>query len=296
MKTLVGIQFKRAGRIYDFDTGGLNFEIGNRVVVETERGLGLGVIVVPPREVEDEDLPNDLKRVIRKANVSDIERQIKNCDRERRAMELCRKFISEQGLDMKLVNVDFFYDASKAVFHFVAAQRVDFRELVKELAQALHTRIEMKQVGVRDETKLVGGLGCCGLQLCCNSFLREFTPVNVKMAKEQNLAMNPTKISGVCGRLMCCLAYEFEVYQEAGKDIPKKGKRVMTHLGPGKVSDVNILKKTLSVELETGTTITVDSDKISRMPPEKQEPKQQEPKQQEPKQEKNKDEARKDRR
>ena len=272
MKTLVGVQFKCAGRIYDFDAADAEFKIGEKVVVETERGLGLGAVVAVPRQVPDEEIPSDLKRIVRRASASDIERQTKNCERERRAMEMCKRFIADRGLDMKLVNVDFFYDASKAVFHFVAAQRVDFRELVKDLAQALHTRIEMKQVGVRDEAKLIGGIGCCGLMLCCSTYLREFSPVNVKMAKEQNLAMNPTKISGVCGRLMCCLSYECTIYQEAGREIQKKGKKVMTDRGPGRVTDVNVLKGLVTVELESGGSATFSADKVNRLGPEKPEP------------------------
>jgi len=264
MKTLVGVQFKKASRIYDFDAGTMTFVLGDRVVVETERGLGLGTVLRLPREVPDEEIPKDLKRVIRKANASDLERHVKNCEREKRAMELCKRCIKERGLEMKLVNVDFFYDASKAVFHFVAAQRVDFRELVKDLAQALHTRIEMKQVGVRDETKLIGGIGCCGRTLCCASFLRDFTPVNVKMAKEQNLAMNPSKISGVCGRLMCCLGYEASIYHELGREIQRKGKTIQTTMGPGKILDVNALKRTITIALESGATVTIEPEKIIR--------------------------------
>lgn len=262
MKRIVGVQFKRAGKIYDFDSEGFDLTLGSKVVVETERGLGLGVVVVPPREIPDEEAPQDLKKVIRIANNADIERYIANCERERKATQICKKLIEDLKLDMKLVNVDYFYDASKAVFHFVAAQRVDFRELVKQLAQTLHTRIEMKQVGVRDETKLVGGVGCCGRELCCSSFLREFTPVNVKMAKDQNLAMNPTKISGVCGRLMCCLAFEHQTYVELISDLPKKGKKVVTPSGIGKVTEMNILKKIVYVELEDGSTTSFPADKL----------------------------------
>lgn len=262
MKKIVGVQFKRAGKIYDFDAEGFELTLGSKVVVETERGVGLGVVVVPSREVSEEKVPLDLKKVIRLANFADIDRYIANCEREKKALQICKKLIEELKLDMKLVNVEYFYDASKAVFHFVAAQRVDFRELVKQLAQTLHTRIEMKQVGVRDETKLLGGIGCCGRELCCSSFLREFTSVNVKMAKDQNLAMNPTKISGVCGRLMCCLAFEHESYVELLKSLPKKGKRVLTPNGIGKVTEINIIKKIVYVELEDGSTFSFTADKL----------------------------------
>lgn len=271
MKFLVGVQFKQTGRIYDFDVSELKLDVGNKVVVETERGIGMGKVVKKPREVADENLPESLKRVIRIAGRSDIERQKKNCGRERQAFELCKKRIKERELDMKLVHVDFYYDASKAIFFFTAEQRVDFRDLVKDMAQSLHTRIEMRQVGVRDETKLIGGMGCCGLTLCCSTFLREFSPVNVKMAKEQNLAMNPAKVSGICGRLMCCLAFEFEIYQELGKGLPKKGKRVMTSQGQGKVTDVDVLKRQVSIELESGGNVILPAEKVKKYQPTKQE-------------------------
>jgi len=263
MKRLAGIQFKRAGRVYSFDCAGMNeIKAGDEVIVETELGLGLGKVVFPPKDVEDSEAPPDLKRVVRLADKSDFERERKNREREDAAFDLCSKLIKQKNLEMKLVNVEYFYDASKAIFFFSAEHRVDFRELVRDLARALHTRIEMKQIGVRDETKMMGGIGCCGRPVCCASFLREFQPVSVKMAKEQNLAMNPTKISGLCGRLMCCLAYEHETYEELSKDIPRKGKTVNLPEGPAKVIDVNVIKKLVTLSLESGGTVTMPVEKL----------------------------------
>jgi len=263
MKTIVGIQFKNASKIYFFDCEQLSdLERGSQVIVETELGLGLGTVVNPPKQVAEEELPEGLKRVIRKVDGADLERREKNREREKQAFELCSRLISEKKLEMKLVNVEYFYDASKAIFYFTAEHRVDFRELVRELARTLHTRIEMKQIGVRDETKMVGGLGCCGQPVCCATFLREFQPVSVKMAKEQNLAMNPGKISGLCGRLMCCLSYESEVYQEMGRDLPKKGKTIETPEGAAKVIDVNVLKRQVIVSTPEGGMTTLPMEKI----------------------------------
>jgi len=263
MKRLTGVQFKRAGRVYYFDCAGMDeIKAGAEVIVETELGLGLGKVVFSPKDVEDSEAPPDLKRVVRFADKSDFERERKNRDREDAAFDLCSKLIKQKNLEMKLVNVEYFYDASKAIFFFSAEHRVDFRDLVRDLARSLHTRIEMKQIGVRDETKMMGGLGCCGQPVCCAAFLREFQPVSVKMAKEQNLAMNPTKISGLCGRLMCCLAYEHETYEELSKDIPKKGRTIDTPEGPAKVIDVNVIKKLVTLSLESGGTITMPAEKL----------------------------------
>jgi len=263
MKIITGVQFKRASRIYIFECADMEgLKGGDHVIVETEFGLGLGKIVSEPREVEDDMAPADLKRVVRIADDSDFERLDKNRDRGNYAFDLCNKLIHQKKLDMKLVQVEYFFDASKAIFYFSAEHRVDFRELVRDLARSLHTRIEMKQIGVRDETKLTGGLGCCGQIVCCSTFLREFHPVSVKMAKEQNLAMNPTKISGLCGRLMCCLAYEHKLYEEIGKTMPKKGKTIETPDGPARVIDVNILRKLVTIGTESGATVTVPMDKL----------------------------------
>jgi cell fate regulator YaaT (PSP1 superfamily) len=207
MARIVGVRFKRACKIYDFSTDGLDLKKGDTVVVEVENGIGIGTVVYGPKEVE-ERIP--LKKVIRKADEVDFERDQFNREHERDAARVCRERIEKYSLPMKLVGVEYFFDASKAVFYFTSDTRVDFRELVKDLAQTLYTRIEMRQIGVRDEAKLLGGIGVCGRALCCASHLPDFVPVTVKMAKEQNLVGNLQKISGACGRLMCCLSYEYE--------------------------------------------------------------------------------------
>jgi cell fate regulator YaaT (PSP1 superfamily) len=212
MVKVVGVRFRKACKVCDFSVSDQELKPGDAVVVEVERGLGMGTVASEPVEKDPSKLKHKLKRIIRKADQVDIERQDFNREREDEAFKLCREKIKELNLDMKLIRVEYLFDASKAVFYFTSENRVDFRELVKALASKFHTRIEMKQVGVRDEAKTVGGLGPCGRELCCTQFLSDFAPVTVKMAKEQNLALNPAKISGICGRLMCCLSYEHRDY------------------------------------------------------------------------------------
>ncbi len=259
---VVGAKFKRACKTYFFNAGNLLFNIGEQVIVETDRGLGLARVVTPVAEFDTSQLDGELKKIIRKAHWNDIERDKKNRAREREAHELCSKMIHERGHNMKLVQVEYLHDASKAVFYFTAEQRVDFRELVKSLARELHTRIEMRQIGVRDESKIMGGIGPCGREVCCATFLTEFSPVSVRMAKDQDLAMNPSKVSGLCGRLMCCLAYEHTLYREMGKSMPRKGKRLECPHGPCKVVDLNILAEKVLVELESGKTMFVKADEL----------------------------------
>jgi Uncharacterized homolog of PSP1 len=213
MTKITGVRFKRACKVYDFESGDLDLRPGDRVIVEVDRGLGLGTVVYPPRPVNGAPKGRKLKKVIRKAEEVDLERLAFNSEREREAFNVCRRKIEEYGLPMKLVRVEYLFDSSKAIFYFSSESRVDFRRLVKDLAARFHTRIEMRQIGVRDEAKLLGGIGPCGRELCCSSFLTQFEPVTIKMAKEQNLALNPAKISGICGRLMCCLAYEYGGYR-----------------------------------------------------------------------------------
>jgi cell fate regulator YaaT (PSP1 superfamily) len=258
MRRLVGIKFKVAGKTHFFDAGPLLFNIGEMVVVESDKGLGMGRVVTLVREVPAERVPPDTRRIIRRANWNDLERQRKNREREIDAFTHCLERIKERNLDMKLIRVEYLHDASKAIFYYTAQQRVDFRELVKDLAHRLHTRIEMKQIGVRDEAKLVGGLGNCGRHLCCSTFLSDFTPVSVRMAKDQNLAMNPAKVSGVCGRLMCCLAYEYETYEDMLSHLPKKGRWVLCPKGRGRIIDINIFTKKAQVILEDGAELIVD--------------------------------------
>jgi len=251
-KRLVGVKFRPAGKTYFFDVGAQEYCFGDRVIVETENGLVLARIITPVCSIPIAECPKDLKPVLRKANHNDMEREKKNREREKKAFGFCLSRIQEKKLEMKLVQVEFLHDGSRAIFYYTAAQRVDFRELVKDLALELHTRIEMRQIGVRDESKLVGGIGNCGRVLCCASFLTEFASVSVKMVKDQNLAMNPAKVSGVCGRLMCCLAYEHCIYQELIGRMPRRGSSVETPEGKGKVIDLNPLVHQVTVQLEEG--------------------------------------------
>jgi cell fate regulator YaaT (PSP1 superfamily) len=247
---LVGVKFRDHGRIYDYDASGVNLKEKDIVVVETDRGSELGFVARMPMEREAASFPKPLKKVIRLADEMDMEQGRQNLIREREAKKLCLVKIKEHNLPMKLIHVDSFLDGSKILFYFVSEGRVDFRNLVKDLAGVFKTRIEMRQVGVRNEAKMIGGLGTCGREFCCCAFLKEFEPVSVKMAKEQNLALNPQKISGACGRLMCCLAFEFAAYEELKKEFPKVGKRVITPQGPGKVVQQNVINQMVRVLLD----------------------------------------------
>lgn len=262
MARIVKIQFQTAGRLYDFRTGDLDITIEERVIVETERGKSIGLVVKGPFEIDDRDVPEGLKTVLRKAVPEDLESAARHRAKEKDAFDLCLRRIRERGMEMKLVKVEYLFDGSKAIFYFTADGRIDFRELVKDLAHAFHTRIEMRQIGVRDEAGMVGGLGICGRELCCSSFLREFEPVSVKMAKEQNLALNPTKISGQCGRLLCCLAYEFETYCTLRKCLPKCGKRVSCGSVEGEVVKLNILDGTVTVKTDDNHEVIVRGDEV----------------------------------
>lgn len=210
---IVGIRFKKACKVYDFEANGLDLIPNDMVIVEVEKGLGMGTVVYRPKEVDESTLGRQLKKVVRKADAVDQERNGFNTERENEAFRICREKIVQYKLPMKLIRVEYLFDSSKAIFYFTSETRVDFRELVKDLASGFHTRIEMRQIGVRDEAKMIGGLGPCGRELCCSGFLSDFEPVTIKMAKDQNLALNPVKISGICGRLMCCLSYEHGMYQ-----------------------------------------------------------------------------------
>src|SRR3972149_4564556 len=217
MVRVVGVRVKKACKVYDFEAEALELAPGDTVIVEVERGLGLGSVVYTPREVDPATLTRPLKKIVRKADPVDVERQGFNTEREGEAFRICRERIIKYNLPMKLIRVEYLFDSSKAIFYFTSDTRVDFRELVKDLAATFHTRIEMRQIGVRDEAKMIGGLGPCGRELCCSGFLSDFEAVHTKMAKEQNLALNPVKISGICGRLMCCLSYEHDFYQNERK-------------------------------------------------------------------------------
>ena len=254
MSKIIGIQFQKNGKMYYFDPNGIEAEAGNYVIVDTARGLDLGEVVLAPRETPDNPDVEILKKVIRVATEQDIQHGIENRIKEREAFTICQKKISEHKLEMKLVSVEYPFDGSKILFYFTANGRVDFRSLVKDLASVFKMRIELRQIGVRDEAKMLGGLGPCGRTICCGSFLSQFQPVSIKMAKEQNLSLNPTKISGVCGRLMCCLKYEQDHYEQTRKRMPRIGRTVNTPDGAGPVTELNIVKETVFVRLTNGDT------------------------------------------
>ena len=250
------------GKFEEYDAGDVSFESGENVIVESEKGLVLGKVISPPHEKEKRFILKSPNKVIRKAAPEDLEQFEKNQQLEREAFQFCRLRIKEKNLNMKLVKTEVLLDRSKILFYFTSEKRVDFRELVRDLAAEFKMRIEMRQIGVRDEAKMVCGIGTCGRELCCSKFLNRFDLVSVKMAKEQNLALNPLKISGCCGRLMCCLAYEFPTYLEMKKSLPKIGKHVVTKSGKGKVIRQNVLNQTITVELEEGGEITIDAGEI----------------------------------
>jgi cell fate regulator YaaT (PSP1 superfamily) len=249
---VVGVKFRDHGRIQDYDSSEFALKEQDIVIVETDHGSELGFVARMPLERNPPFFNRSLKKVLRLADEVDMEQGRRNLSREREAKKLCLIKIQEHKLPMKLIEVESFLDGSKILFYFVSEGRVDFRALVKDLASLFKTRIEMRQVGVRNEAKMIGGLGTCGREFCCCSFLKEFEPVSVKMAKEQNLALNPQKISGACGRLMCCLAFEMDTYTELRKDLPKVGKRVVTPQGPGKVTQLNVINQKARVILDSG--------------------------------------------
>lgn len=264
MIRVVSIKFREAGKIYDFDAGDLELNVGDKIVVETERGRALGTVVLAPREAEQTGQNEDLKKILRQATEEDLELALRYAAREEEAFRFCRKRIEERGLAMKLVQAEYLFDGSKIVFYFTADGRIDFRDLVKDLAQYFHTRIEMRQIGVRDEAKLVGGIGICGRELCCCTFLRDFNPVSVKMAKEQGLALNPNKISGQCGRLLCCLGYEYETYCHLKRGLPKIGRIIKVGELEAMVLSQNIFAGTVKVKLETGSEAILSAQDIER--------------------------------
>ena len=250
MANIIGVRFKNMGKVYYFDAAGYTLQKGDPVVVETARGLECGEVAMANRDMADEELVKPLRAVVRPATAEDVKRAAENADREKKAMETCAQRIAAHGLDMKLISAECAFDGSKILFYFTAEGRVDFRGLVKDLAGIFRTRIELRQIGVRDEAKMLGGLGICGRPLCCSQFLPDFHPVSIKMAKEQGLSLNPTKISGTCGRLMCCLKYEQEAYSSLLKITPRQGALVNTPEGRGIVTDVNLLTGALKVRLD----------------------------------------------
>lgn len=248
MTRVIGVRFREAGKIYYFSPGKLEIKAGEHVIVETARGIEFGFVVLGSRDVDDSKVVQPLKTVIRMANKDDEAREENNKIKEKEAFRICKEKIRKHGLEMKLIDVEYTFDNNKILFYFTADGRIDFRELVKDLASVFKTRIELRQVGVRDETKIVGGVGICGRALCCHSYLSEFIPVSIKMAKEQNLSLNPSKISGVCGRLMCCLKNEEETYEYLNSKLPGIGDYVTTDDGlKGEVQSVNVLRQTVKV-------------------------------------------------
>lgn len=249
MYNVVGVRFKKAGKIYYFDPGDLTIQTGEFVIVETVRGIEFGKVVISNKQVGENDIVLPLKKVIRIADAKDRMVVEENKKAAQEAYEICLKKVGEHGLEMKLVDVEYTFDRNKVIFYFTADGRVDFRELVKDLAAIFRTRIELRQIGVRDEAKMLGGIGPCGRMLCCSTFLGDFDPVSIKMAKDQNLSLNPTKISGLCGRLMCCLKYENDEYETAKEQLPDLGEYIETPHGVGRVVGLNILERVLQVEL-----------------------------------------------
>lgn len=257
MYEVIQVRLREAGKISYFSTGGMKFKAGDYVIVEADRGLDYGQVLADTEAILDSDVEEPLKKVLRKANPWDMHQIEKNKKKIKEVMDTCSKKIQERRLPMKLIDAEFSFDRSKVIFYFTAEERVDFRDLVKDLASAFKTRIELKQIGVRDEAKILGGLGPCGRALCCATYLKDFDPVTIKMAKDQNLPLNPTKISGLCGRLMCCLGYEHKTYKELMKDLPREGEILKTDKGAGKIVSVNAIKRSVTVELEDGTLVEV---------------------------------------
>lgn len=253
MIKVIGVRFRTAGKIYFFSPGGLELKAGDKVIVETARGVEFGSVVTGIKEVPDDQISQPLKPVIRIATQDDVRREAKNREKEKEAFKICQEKIRKHGLEMKLIDAEYTFDNNKVLFYFTADGRIDFRELVKDLASVFRTRIELRQIGVRDETKILGGIGICGRPLCCHTFLTEFAPVSIKMAKEQNLSLNPTKISGVCGRLMCCLKNEEETYEYLNSRLPNVGDRVTTVDGlKGEVQSVSVLRQLVKVIVDMG--------------------------------------------
>jgi cell fate regulator YaaT (PSP1 superfamily) len=258
MVNVVGVRFRGAGKVYYFDPDVLDIKAGDNVIVETARGIEFGNVVMEGRNVSSEEIVQPLKKVIRIATEEDMRIKEENDKKEKEAFDICLKKIEKHGLEMKLIDVEYTFDKNKILFYFTADGRVDFRELVKDLASVFRTRIELRQIGVRDESKMMGGIGVCGRLLCCHSFLTEFEPVSIKMAKEQGISLNPAKISGACGRLMCCLRYEQEAYSEIVAKAPREGAIVQTPEGQGVVTGVSILKEKVKVRLDRNGEADID--------------------------------------
>ena len=266
MQTIVGVRFKKAGKIYYFDPGETSLRKGDPVIVETARGVEYGQVAIPPRQIEETDVAAPLKPVLRKATEKDTAKVAENEAKEAEALRICAQKIAAHKLEMNLVSVEYTFDISKIIFYFTAEGRVDFRDLVKDLAGIFRTRIELRQIGVRDEAKMLGGIGCCGRSLCCATFLGDFEPVSIKMAKEQNLSLNPAKISGICGRLMCCLKYESNLYGGAAcrkQNAPRPGAHVIAPDGEGNVVAVDPGHKTVTVKRNDGSVSKLPLNEVA---------------------------------
>lgn len=253
MVKVIGVKFKTGSKVYYFDPGDIEIKADDCVIVETARGVEFGEVAFPAKEVDEDEITSPLKPVIRVATDADKKKVEDNAQKEKNAFDVCNEKIAKHGLEMKLVNVEYTFDGSKILFYFTADGRIDFRELVKDLASVYRTRIELRQIGVRDETRAMGGIGVCGREFCCHKFLTDFQPVSIRMAKDQNLSLNPTKIYGACGRLMCCIRYEEETYRELNKTLPRVGYETVTEDGyHGVVSAVNILRQKIKVIVDIG--------------------------------------------
>ena len=264
MTKVIGVRFRQAGKVYFFSPGKFHIKQGDKVIVETARGVEFGSVVSGVKEVPDETIMQPLKSVIRIATEEDKRNEERNREKEKEAFRVCLEKIREHELDMKLINAEYTFDNNKVLFYFTAEGRIDFRDLVKDLAAVFRTRIELRQIGVRDETKIRGGIGICGRPLCCHTYLSEFAPVSIKMAKEQNLSLNPTKISGVCGRLMCCLNHEEETYEDLNRNLPHVGDKVTCPDGSeGEVANVNVLRQLVKVVIEKGEEKTMSEYKAA---------------------------------
>lgn len=263
MPRVIGVRFRRAGKVYHFDPGEIKIDTGTSVIVETARGLEMGEVVYGEKELSESELVTPLKKVLRIAREADYRRAAENKKKEDEALPRCQAQIERHSLNMKLVGAEYTFDRSKVIFYFTSDERVDFRELVKDLASIFKTRIELRQIGVRDEAKLKGGVGPCGRSFCCTSFLEEFAPVSIRMAKDQNLSLNPTKISGVCGRLMCCLRFEMNAYGDGRAEMPQPGEEVLTPDGEGQVVGTDPAKKTVRVKLsDSGRTREFPAEEV----------------------------------
>ncbi len=265
MQKAIGVRFKCAGKVYYFSPKDLNIQKGDKVIVETARGIEFGSCVTEVMELKDEEIVSPLKDVLRVATQDDIETHRENIVKAKEAMRICKEKVEDHDIDMKLVSTEYTFDNNKLIFYFTSDQRVDFRELVKDLAAVFKTRIELRQIGVRDEAKAIGSMGYCGRESCCSTFLCDFSPVTIKMAKDQSFSLNPSKISGICGRLMCCLAYEQEAYEYSLKKMPKPGAVILTDLGEGVVTQISPLQELLKVKFEKDDEITEELISVDRI-------------------------------